>query len=77
MRGIDNWGHIGGLIGGALVAWGLLPRYKAPTVVRMGNQPLEQEQRTTTELIWVSLAVLLLIAGIQIAERFLIPGLTG
>ena len=28
--GIDNWGHIGGLVGGALVAHGLLPRYRAP-----------------------------------------------
>ena len=26
MPGIDNWGHIGGLVGGALVALGLLPQ---------------------------------------------------
>ena len=28
--GIDNWGHMGGLVGGALLAWGLLPRYSRP-----------------------------------------------
>ncbi len=28
--GIDNWGHMGGLVGGALLAWGLLPKYGKP-----------------------------------------------
>jgi hypothetical protein len=27
---IDNWGHMGGLFGGALAAFGLLPRYRQP-----------------------------------------------
>lgn len=77
MSGIDNWGHIGGLVGGMLLGWGLLPRYKAPTVVRMGRQPLAQEQRVTRDLIWVTAAFGLLLLGVQLAERFLIPNLLG
>ena len=70
---IDNWGHIGGLIGGALVAWGLLPRYSAPTVVRMGAQPIAEENRRLIELFWVSVVVGLLVAGIYLANMYLIP----
>ena len=64
MRGIDNWGHIGGLVGGAIVAWGVLPRYKTPAVVRLGPQELETEVRTTSEMIWVFAVAALLIAGV-------------
>lgn len=28
---IDNWGHIGGLIGGAILAWRIAPRLQRPT----------------------------------------------
>lgn len=28
---IDNWGHIGGLIGGAILAWRIAPRIQRPT----------------------------------------------
>jgi rhomboid protease GluP len=28
---IDNWGHIGGLIGGAILAWRIAPRISRPT----------------------------------------------
>jgi len=30
---IDNWGHIGGLIGGAILAWRISPRLQRPTFV--------------------------------------------
>lgn len=63
--GIDNWGHVGGLVGGALVAWGLLPRYQRPAVYRLEAQPVEEEQRTFAELLWVVLAVALLAAFFQ------------
>lgn len=29
---VDNWGHIGGLIGGAILAWRIAPRLQRPTV---------------------------------------------
>lgn len=61
--GIDNWGHIGGLVGGALVAWGVSPRYKAPDVIRLGPQELETEVRTSNELLWVVLIAMLVVAG--------------
>jgi rhomboid protease GluP len=69
MSGIDNWGHMGGLVGGALVAWGLLPRYQRPQVVRFGDQPLEEEARSAWEIGWVALCSLLLWAGLQLANQ--------
>lgn len=68
MSGIDNWGHMGGLVGGALVAWGLLPQYQRPQIVRLGAQPLEQENRLTWELGWTGLCILLLWLGLQYAS---------
>lgn len=52
-QGIDNWGHMGGLVGGAAVAYGLLPRYQAPATLQFGAQPLAEEQRTNLEWLWV------------------------
>lgn len=37
--GVDNWGHIGGLVGGVLLAWGLLPHYAPPQSLVSGNAP--------------------------------------
>ncbi|XP_022895588.1 RHOMBOID-like protein 10, chloroplastic [Olea europaea var. sylvestris] len=31
-EGIDNWGHVGGLIGGAAVSWLLSPTWKVESV---------------------------------------------
>jgi rhomboid protease GluP len=61
--GVDNWGHIGGLIGGALVAWGLLPRYRVPAVVRYGDQPMEVVHRPVAEVAWVAGFCILLAAS--------------
>jgi membrane associated rhomboid family serine protease len=58
--GVDNWGHTGGLFGGVVVAWGLLPRYRVPAVVRYGDQPMEVVHRPVAELVWVALCVALL-----------------
>ncbi|GIV76066.1 rhomboid family intramembrane serine protease [Litorilinea aerophila] len=65
--GIDNWGHLGGLAGGALVSWGLLPRYRPPAFIVFGPQALEEEPRTWQEVAWVLFCLALLIAGLQIA----------
>lgn len=66
-RGIDNWGHIGGLIGGAIVAYGLLPRYKTPAVIVPDSQALEEEQRTLVHLTWIVLCIGLLAWGLSLA----------
>lgn len=59
---IDNWGHLGGLIGGVAVAWGILPRYRLPDVVQAGSQPLVREPRPVPTALWLLLYGLLLVA---------------
>lgn len=71
-RGIDNWGHIGGLVGGALTAWGLLPRYTPPPLPSAEPQPLQQAQRSSAELLWVLLLTALLWLALQFAEPALL-----
>jgi rhomboid protease GluP len=71
--GIDNWGHIGGLVGGAIVAVGLLPRYRAPDVLAFGRQPLREEVRTTVYVVWVGIWVLVLVWGIQYVTQNIWP----
>lgn len=66
--GVDNWGHLGGLFGGALVAWGLLPRYRVPAVVRYGDQPMEVVHRPAAEAAWVALCVALLALFFYVAR---------
>ncbi|HQY90589.1 rhomboid family intramembrane serine protease [Caldilinea sp.] len=61
---IDNWGHIGGLIGGALVTVGIMPRYRQPAIVRLGSQPLELADRRQMEVIWVIFCLILLAIGV-------------
>jgi rhomboid protease GluP len=65
MPGIDNWGHIGGLLGGAVVAYGLLPKYQKPAVTHFGAQPLVEEARSSFEWLWVGGLVLLLVLAVQ------------
>ena len=66
---IDNWGHIGGLLGGALVAVGLMPRYQPPAVVRYGPQPLEEVDRRPWELAWVVVCSILFVAGVLLVNQ--------
>jgi rhomboid protease GluP len=68
-NGIDNWGHIGGLIGGAAVSWGLLPRYQPPALVRPGAHPLETERRDVFESAWTLLMIALFVIGVQFAGQ--------
>jgi rhomboid protease GluP len=62
---IDNWVHIGGLVGGAVMAWALLPRYRTPSVVRLGSQPIEEEPKDAQEIAWVVIAVVVLWFAVQ------------
>jgi rhomboid protease GluP len=71
--GIDNWGHMGGLVGGAVVAYGLLPVYTRPSGL-IFTQPLELRQvdRTSFYAIWVAVCIGALVLGIQWATQNLI-----
>lgn len=69
--GIDNWGHMGGLLGGAAIGYGLLPKYQLPAVARLGPQPLPEKNQDTNEWIWVAVhAVLLFVAVQQISATY-------
>lgn len=73
MSGIDNWGHIGGLIGGAIVAWGLLPKYEQPTLgisseIVSGPQALPQKQNNAWELAWSGLMLASVWVALQLAN---------
>jgi len=46
--GIDNWGHVGGLLGGAMFAWFAGPRWE---VVGISPDFLLQDQRESREII--------------------------
>lgn len=66
---IDNWGHIGGLIGGVFVMLGILPRYRVPasatgTMLYPGPQPLTVEERHLAETVWVVFCLIVLFAGV-------------
>jgi rhomboid protease GluP len=65
--GIDNWGHMGGLVGGVLVAWGVMPRYEVPATVRLGDQPLSTQRRDFFEITWIVFCGVLLVAGVIVA----------
>ena len=62
---VDNWGHLGGLAGGAIVASGLLPRYRAPSILSFGRQPLVREASIARNLAWTLLCALLFFAAFQ------------
>jgi rhomboid protease GluP len=63
---IDNWGHIGGLVGGVLLAFGIMPRYRPPDPMRLGAQALEELPRHLREFLWVAGAIALLWFSIQV-----------
>jgi rhomboid protease GluP len=64
--GIDNWGHLGGLVGGALFAWFAGPNYQPQY---MGLTGRIVDQRTSGEMIRAGIFVLILfsmLAGYKI-----------
>ena len=72
-QGIDNWGHLGGLLGGALVAWGMIPRYLPPTPVTLTPElvkdpriPLQEEPRMGMDIGWVVICLGLIGVGLQL-----------
>ena len=67
---IDNWGHIGGLLGGMLVTFGIMPRYRQPEVLRLGAQPLAITDRRPAEIAWTVLCLIVLAAGVYAATLY-------
>ena len=65
--GIDNWGHIGGLLGGVLFAW-----FAGPVLQVAGAYPqLEMaDTRQTTQVILAGLGVALLFALLAAIKIF-------
>jgi rhomboid protease GluP len=74
---IDNFGHIGGLLGGALVTAGLMPRYAPPAVVRYGPQPMVEVPRRSREILWVLFCTLLFVGGVLLVNMRYVNTLSG
>lgn len=72
VNGIDNWGHFGGLVGGILTAWGLLPRYASPAATALLTaepQQLPEENRSLQEIAWTVLIVAIFWIALQYANQ--------
>lgn len=63
--GIDNWGHMGGLVGGALVTIGLMPRYKRPEAITFGANIMQEEPRQWLFAGWIVVCLALWYYGLQ------------
>jgi rhomboid protease GluP len=71
---IDNAGHIGGLIGGAIIAFGLLPVYRAPDTIQIGNQPLQKTHNLTLDALWTMGHLALLWVGVNFISQRILSG---
>ena len=66
---VDNWGHVGGLLGGLLVVAGLFPRFRLPGVILPGPQALVRESNSLLQTGWILLCVLLLFLAFWLATQ--------
>ena len=64
---VDNWGHIGGLVGGVIVTLGMLPHYRLPDTITPGRQPLVRERNVVREVAWTIVCAVLLILSFWFA----------
>jgi membrane associated rhomboid family serine protease len=58
---IDVWGHVGGLLSGVILGWGLMPRY-AVEITERGSRVLD-DNRPKRWGVWVLAAFALLVLG--------------
>ena len=65
--GIDNWGHLGGLLGGTLFAW-----FGGPILQVEGIYPNLKliDRRQPSEVIWAAVGVLVLFGGLAAVAIF-------
>lgn len=68
--GIDNWGHLGGLLGGAVFAWFAGPIYQLPSITMPGRI---RDLRTQREVIQAGLLVITVFV-IPVVYKLLTPG---
>lgn len=66
---IDNWGHMGGLFGGALVTIGMLPKYRRPDTIAYGVNIMEEEPRQWLQIGWVVICLVIWYLGVQWATQ--------
>jgi membrane associated rhomboid family serine protease len=67
----DNWGHVGGLLGGAMFAW-----FAGPQLVITGYYPnmlTFTDQRGSTEVLNAAAFVLLIFGALTAVGIFLLP----
>ena len=67
--GIDNWGHVGGLVGGALFAWGGGPLYRIEGVMPVFSLA---DEREPAEIIQAGVGVLILYIVLALASLYLL-----
>lgn len=67
--GVDNWGHMGGLVGGVLITLGMMPHYRLPTAIVPGRQPLVRDPRLMPHLAWTGLYAGLLVVAFWLSSQ--------
>ena len=79
---IDNWGHIGGMLGGALLAWRIAPRLSRPAIfprsmrefAKSDSNPLNRHWPTL--VIYIAVLIALVIVAVAVFPSPLLDFLT-
>jgi hypothetical protein len=65
---IDVWGHVGGLLAGCILGWGMMPRYAVAMSSQLGPVVVDRNQPGRwVPVALVALCLLVLGAGLAIA----------